>query len=351
MTQRRKSRYILSLLAFVAAPQSLAGEPVAVVGSATFSPLAQQVARRASLSPDGGDYRIEANGTVAGIQAFCAGDGPGYPDILNASRRMRDAEVDTCTAHGVTAIVEVKVGYDGVTLLSGAPERINLGVRDLYLALAREVPDPGGADQLVANPYRTWREVNSNLPDTPIRVLGSATASGTRDSLAELALEAGCAQVDGARHLVGRSRHRMAELCRPLREDGPWRELPGSANDLTEALRADPDAVGVTGWHAVADSRSGLKTVAVEGTPPSPLAIATGVYPLSRPLFVYFKKGRLESLPAIQGYVNEVTSDAAWGESGYLTDAGLVPMMLDERQQYSYIAGHSVEPVCPPFCR
>ena len=140
----------------------------------------------------------------------------------------------------------------------------------------------------------------------------------------------------------------MAELCRPLREDGPWRELPGSASDLTEALRADPDAIGVTGWHAVADSRVGLKTLAVEGTPPSPLAIATGVYPLSRPLFVYFKKSRLESLPAIQGYVNEVTSDSAWGEGGYLTNAGLVPMMLDERQQYSYIAGHSVEPVCPP---
>ena len=166
MTQRRKSRYLLSLLALVAAPPSLAGEPVAVVGSATFSPLAQQVARRASLSPDGGDYRIEANGTVAGIQAFCAGDGPGYPDILNASRRMRDAEVDTCTAHGVTAIVEVKVGYDGVTLLSAAPERLSLGVRDLYLALARQVPDPSGADKLVANPYRTWREVNPNLPDT-----------------------------------------------------------------------------------------------------------------------------------------------------------------------------------------
>lgn len=104
MTARRQSRYVLPLLALVAAPLCLAGEPVAVVGSATFSPLAQQVARRASLSPDGGDYRIEANGTIAGIQAFCAGDGPGYPDILHASRRMRDAEVDTCTAHGVTAI-------------------------------------------------------------------------------------------------------------------------------------------------------------------------------------------------------------------------------------------------------
>jgi len=351
MPPHRRSPFLLPLLALAAAPLALAGEPVTVVGSATFAPLARQVALRASASPEGGDYRIEAGGTVAGIQAFCAGDGPGYPDILNASRRMRDAEVDACTAHGVTAIVEVKVGYDGVTLLSAGPERLNLGVRDLYLALARQVPDPGGAEELIANPYRTWREVNPALPDTPIRVLASAAASGTRDSLAELALEAGCAQVDAARRTIGRSRHRMAELCRPLRDDGPWHELPGGAGELTQALRADPQAIGVTGWHAVADSRVGLKTLAVEGTPPSPLAIATGAYPLSRPLFVYFKKGRLEAVPAIQGYVTEVTSDSAWGGDGYLAGAGLVPMMQEERQQYSYIAGHSVEPVCPPFCR
>jgi len=351
MRPHRRAPYLLPLLALTAAPLALAGEPVAVVGSATFAPLARQVALRASASPEGGDYRIEAGGTVAGIQAFCAGEGPGYPDILNASRRMRDAEVDACTAHGVTAIVEVKVGYDGVTLLSAGPERLNLGVRDLYLALADQVPDPGGAEQLFANPYRTWREVNPALPDTPIRVLASAAATGTRDSLAELALEAGCAQVDAARRTIGRSRHRMAELCRPLRQDGPWHELPGGAGELTQALRADPEAIGVTGWHAVADSRAGLKTLAVEGTPSSPLAIATGAYPLSRPLFVYFKKGRLEAVPAIQSYVTEVTSDSAWGGDGYLAGAGLVPMMQEERQQYSYIAGHSVEPVCPPFCR
>jgi phosphate transport system substrate-binding protein len=143
----------------------------------------------------------------------------------------------------------------------------------------------------------------------------------------------------------------MAELCRPLREDGAWRELPGGDADLAQALRADPKAVAVTGWHALAGKQAGLKTLAVEGVPPSPLAIATGVYALTRPIYVYFKKTNLESLPAVQRYVAEVTSDSAWGEGGYLTAAGMVPMMVDERQKYGYIAEHWVEPACPPFCR
>lgn len=340
------------MLTLAAVPLAVADSPVEVAGSATFHPLAQEVARRASVSPDGGDYRLQPTGTLAGIGAFCGGDGPGFPEIVNASRRMRDAEVADCTAHGVDGIVEVKVGYDGVTLATVAPGQFRaLGVRDLYLSLARQVPDPEGGDRLVPNPYRTWQEVNPELPGTPIRVIGSATATGTRDSLAELGLEAGCAQVEAVRRITGRNRHRMAELCRPLREDGAWRELPGTGADLVQALRADPQAVAVTGWHTLTGNRTGLKALAVEGVPPSPLAIATGVYALTRPIYVYFKKTNLESLPAIQRYVAEVTSDSAWGEGGYLTAAGLVPMTLDERQKYGYIAEHWVEPACPPFCR
>jgi len=345
-------RRSLPLLALVAAPLAAAELPVQVAGSVTFQPLAQEVARRASLSPAGADYSLNPKGTLAGISAFCGGSGPAFPEILNASRRMREAEVAECKAQGVEAIVEVKIGYDGVALAAAATgPKLALGVRDLYLALARQVPDPKGGDRLVPNPYRSWREVNADLPDTPIRVIASAAATGTRDSFAELGLEAGCAQSDVVRRITGRNRHRMAELCRPLREDGVWRELPGTAADLAQALGEDPQAVGVTGWHALSVQRPALKGLAVEGVPPSPLAIASGAYALTRPVFVYFKKDNLDSLPAIQRYVAEVTSDAAWGEDGYLTAAGLVPMTLDERQKYGYIAEHWVEPACPPFCR
>jgi phosphate transport system substrate-binding protein len=369
MSRHRATRHLPTILAIAAAPWAVADTPVEVAGSVTFHPLAQEVARRASATPDGGDYHLSPTGTLAGIAALCGGDGSGFPEIVNATRRMREAEVADCKAHGVDGIVEVKVGYDGVALAMAAPVSgpvsrdggaapgagaapgMGLGVRDLYLALARRVPDPQGSDRLVANPYRTWREVNPDLPDSPIRVIGSASATGTRDTLAELGLEAGCAQIEAVRRIIGRNRHRMAELCRPLREDGAWRELPGSDANLAQALRADPKAIAVTGWHALTASRTGLKTLPVEGVPPSPLAIATGVYSLTRPIYVYFKKTNLESLPAVQRYVAEVTSDSAWGEDGYLTAAGMVPMMVDERQKYGYIAEHWVEPACPPFCR
>jgi phosphate transport system substrate-binding protein len=421
MSRHLATRCILPILAMAVAPWAVADAPVEVAGSATFYPLAQEVARRASASPDGGDYHLNPTGTLAGIAALCAGDGPGFPEIVNATRRMREAEVADCKAHGVDAIVEVKIGYDGVALAArdgghasdagpdaglairdgghaggsrdgrgraasgtaagdagadpgkatsaAAPARgLSLGVRDLYLALAHLVPDPQGGDRLVPNPYRTWHEVNPELSDTPIRVIGSAAATGTRDTLAELGLEAGCAQVEAVRRITGRNRHRMAELCRPLRADGAWRELPGTDADLVQALRADPQAVAVIGWHALASkpgavpdapgippvlegNQTGLKTLTVEGVPPSRSAIVTGVYALTRPIYMYFKKTNLESLPAIQRYVAEATSDSAWGDEGYLTAAGMVPMMVDERQKYGYIAEHWVEPACPPFCR
>ncbi len=367
MSQNRATRHLLPILTMVAAPFAVADTPIEVAGSATFHPLAQEVARRASASPDGGDYHLSPTGTLAGIAAFCRGEGAGFPEIVNATRRMREAEIAGCKDSGVEGIVEVKIAYDGVALAIAAPGPASkgeglaggaapaapmaLGVRDLYLALARWVPDPDGSDRMVSNPYRTWHDVNPELPDTPIRVIGSATATGTRDTLEELGLEAGCAQVEPVRRITGRNRHRMAELCRPLREDGAWRELPGTDTDLAAALRADPGSIAVTGWHALTGNRAGLKTLAVEGVPPSPLAITTGVYALTRPIYVYFKKANLESLPAVQRYVAEVTSDGAWGEDGYLTAAGMVPMMLDERQKYGYIAEHWVEPACPPFCR
>jgi phosphate transport system substrate-binding protein len=336
-----------------AAPTAaVAAKPVEVAGSATFHPLALEVARRASTTPDGGAYHLRPTGTLAGIAAFCGGDGPGFPEIVNATRRMRDAEVADCKSHGVEGIVEVKVGYDGVALATAAPgPRTSVSLKDLYLALALRVPDPQGGNRLVPNPYRTWREVNPALPDTPIRVLGSAASTGTRDSLAELGLEAGCAQLEAVRRLTGRDRHRMATLCRPLRDDGAWRELAGTDADLAQALRADPQAVGVTAWHSLTVDHAGLKALPVEGVPPSPMAIATGVYALTRPIYVYFKKTDLESLPAIQRYVAEITSDSAWGDHGYLTAAGMVPMMVDERQKYGYIAEHWIDPACPPFCR
>lgn len=366
MSRHRATRHLLlPILALAVTPLAFADAPVEVAGSATFHPLAQEVARRASTKPDGGDYRLRPTGTLAGIAAFCKGDAPGLPEIVNTTRRMREAEIADCKARGVNGIVEVKVGYDGVALAMAAPRpptagdsgdpgsghRMALSVRDLYLALAYRVPDPKGGDRLVPNPYRTWKEVNADLPDTPIRVVGSETATGTQDTLAELGLEAGCAQIEAVRRITGRNRHRMADLCRPLREDGAWREIPGTDADLADALRDDPQAIAVTGWHALTGNRAGLRILAVEGVPPSPLAIATGVYPLTRPIYVYFKKTNLESLPAIQRYVAEVTSDDAWGEGGYLTAAGMVPMMVDERQKYGYIAEHWVEPACPPFCR
>jgi phosphate transport system substrate-binding protein len=203
----------------------------------------------------------------------------------------------------------------------------------------------------VPNPYRSWHEVDPLLPKRPIAVLGPPQTSGTRDAFAELALEAGCGLFPEVRQAAGRDRKKLGEICRTIRADGVYRDAGEDDAALVESLVADPGLIGIFGYHFLEANKTRLKAVAVDGELPSRDGIASGQYPLGRGLYVYYKKSSLERLPAIGRYVDELTSEGAWGEQGYLLNGGLVPMMLDERQKYAYIADNHVDPGCPPFCR
>jgi phosphate transport system substrate-binding protein len=265
---------------------------------------------------------------------------------------MREADVELCRAHGVGPLVEVKVGYDGVTLAESiAAPTMALSASQLYLALAARVPDPGGRGGLVPNPYRSWHEVDPLLPERPIAVMGPTQTSGTRDAFAELALEAGCGLFPEVRQAAGRDRKKLGEICRTIRADGVYREAGEDDDSLAQALVADPGLIGIFGYHVLETHQDRLKAVAVDGELPSRSGIASGQYPLVGELFVYYKRSNLERLPAIARYVDEFTSEQAWGEQGYLPNAGLVPLRLDERRKYAYIADNHVDPGCPPFCR
>jgi phosphate transport system substrate-binding protein len=339
------------MLGYLLSFSAMAGDRVGVVGSSTLYPLAKAVAEKASESPEGNDYRIRATGTVAGISKFCAGAGPKYPDILNASRRMRAPEMETCRQSGVNAVVEVKVGYDGISLaLSSQGKDFALTARDIYLALAARVPDPSGASRLVPNPYNKWSQVNPSLPDEAIRVLGPPKSSGTRDAFAELAMEAGCGQFKVVRDMTKRDRDRFASVCDSIRTDGAFREAGENDDVIVSELLRDPKLIGIFGFHFLESNKPNLKAATIEGVSPSLQSIADGTYPLARPLFVYFKKANLDRVPGIWRYVQEFTSENAWSEKGYLKKDGLCPMLLEERQKYAYIAENLVDPGCPPFC-
>jgi phosphate transport system substrate-binding protein len=306
---------------------------ISIVGSSTVYPFATVVAEQFGKSTDYKTPKIESTGSGGGFKLFCGGVGVEYPDITNASRAIKKSEFDTCVANGVKDIVEVKIGYDGIVLANSkqaAP--LKLTRKDVFLALAKEVPDPNGSGKLIANPYKTWQDVNPALPAKTIEVLGPPPTSGTRDAFVELAMESGAKKFDMIASM--KDNKQFAEVSQTIREDGAYVEAGENDNLIVQKLEANPNAVGIFGFSFLDQNMDKLQGSYVDGIQPTFDAIADGQYPLSRPLFFYVKKAHAEVIPGIKEYLDEFTSDKAWGAEGYLSDKGLIPMPDAERAKY-----------------
>ena len=212
------------LLAALLTPASAAArDQIRIVGSSTVYPFATVVAEEFGRSSSFKTPIIESTGSGGGLKLFCAGVGVGHPDITNASRRIKQSEVDLCASNGVAEITEIQIGYDGIVLANSrkAPKQA-LTLRQVFLALAKDVPAPNG--ELVPNPPQTWKDVDPSLPDVPIEVLGPPPTSGTRDAFNELALEGGCKTFPDLAALKKSDKSRYKQVCRSVREDGKYVE-------------------------------------------------------------------------------------------------------------------------------
>ena len=325
-----------ALAASVEIAHAQARNYVSIVGSSTVYPFATVVAEQFGKSTRFQTPKIESTGSGGGLKLFCAGIGVNHPDITNSSRRIKQSEVDRCNENGVTDIIEVKVGYDGIVLAnSKATDVLEVSRRDIFLALAREVPNPAGGDDLVPNPYQTWKDVNDALPDRKIVVLGPPPTSGTRDAFVELALEGGCKTFDFIKAMKKQDSKAYKSVCHSIREDGAYVEAGENDNLIVQKLESDPDAFGVFGFSFLDQNLDKLQGSLFDGESPEFEAIADGDYPVSRPLYLYVKKAHMGQIPGIEGYLAEFTSDKAWGEDGYLTDKGLIPMPDEERMKFA----------------
>ncbi len=327
---------LAGLLAAAAPAQAGGGRDyIYIVGSSTVYPFATVVAERFGKTTEFRTPKVESTGSGGGFKLFCAGVGLKHPDINNASRRIKRSEVERCAANGVGAILEVKIGYDGIVVAgSRAAPRLALSLRDLWLALAKNVPDPAGGERLVANPYRTWREVNPALPATPIEVLGPPPTSGTRDAFAELAMEGGCRTFPWVKALRDSDRARYRAVCHGIREDGAYVEAGENDNLIVAKLERNPRALGIFGYSFLDQNGDRIQGSLINGTEPTFEHIASGDYPLSRPLFFYVKTAHVGRVPGIRAYLAEFTRESTWGEDGYLADKGLIPMPRAERERY-----------------
>jgi phosphate transport system substrate-binding protein len=332
----RKSILLATATFFMATAGSAyaasARDNISIVGSSTVYPFATVVAEQFGKTTSFKTPKIESTGSGGGFKLFCAGVGVEHPDITNASRAMKKSEYDQCQANGVKEIVEVKIGYDGIVVAnSKKASPLKLTRKDIFLALAKNVPDPSGAEKLVPNPYKTWKDVNNSLPAAKIEVLGPPPTSGTRDAFVELVMEEAA---KGFPFIKAMDKNAFKAAAHTVREDGPYVEAGENDNLIVQKLNANPDALGIFGFSFLDQNTDTIQGSFVDGVQPTFEAIADGSYPVSRPLFFYVKKAHVGVIPGIQEYLTEFTSEKTWGEDGYLSEKGLIPMPDQERQQY-----------------
>lgn len=307
---------------------------VSVVGSSTVYPFATVVAEQFGKTTKFKTPKIESTGSGGGLKLFCAGVGVQHPDITNSSRRIKKSEVETCGKNGVKDVVEMKIGYDGIVVAnSKAAGQTNVSRKDLFLALAKTVPSPKG-DDFVANPNKTWKDVNPSLPDVKIEVLGPPPTSGTRDAFVELVMDEGCREFPSIKDLEKSDSRKFKGICQAVREDGAYIEAGENDVLIVRKLEANEDAFGIFGFSFLDQNADKIQGSLVDGVEPTFENIAGGRYPVSRPLFFYVKKAHVGTIPGMREYVMEFMSEKAIGENGYLNDKGLIPMPKEEREKF-----------------
>jgi phosphate transport system substrate-binding protein len=309
---------------------------ISIVGSSTVYPFATVVAEQFGKTTRFKTPKIESTGSGGGLKLFCAGVGVEHPDITNASRRIKKSECENCFKNGVKEIVEIKIGYDGIVLANSKKAKVfELSRKDIFLALAKDVPDPKGGEKLISNPYKTWKDVNPSLPDIKIEVLGPPPTSGTRDAFVELAMEGGAKKFVWIKDMKKKDKKKYKAVCHTIREDGAYIEAGENDNLIVQKLEANPDAIGIFLFSFLDQNTDKIHGSVVDGVAPTFEAIASGDYPVSRPLFFYVKKAHVDKIPGVRQYLREFTSDKAWGPDGYLSEKGMIPMPDDERGKFN----------------
>ena len=323
----------LAVAGFSTASSAQSRDYIQIVGSSTVYPFTTVAAEQFGKTTKFRTPKVESTGSGGGLKLFCAGVGVEHPDMTNSSRRIKKSEVERCGKNGVKEIIELKVGYDGIAVANSKKSKaLSFTPRDLFLALAKDVPANADGSKRKANPYKTWKDVNPKLPALKIEVLGPPPTSGTRDAFVELVMDAGCKKFAAIKKM---SRKPRRAACRTMREDGAFVEAGENDNLIVQKLDANPNAFGIFGFSFLDQNTDRLHGAAINGVKPEFETIADGSYPVSRPLYLYIKKAHLDVISGMREFLAEYTSEKAWGDEGYLSDKGLIPMPKKERRQFS----------------
>lgn len=301
---------------------SSGAQSVHAVGSSTVYPFAKLVAENFSRTyPDMRSPLIESTGTGNGIQLFCSGLGPNTPDMVNASRRMKESEFDSCVSSKVDEVIELQVGLDGIAFASKQGGiMLNLSPKTVYEALAAR---PYGKPQTA----RTWKDVDPALPADPILVYGPPSTSGTRDALKELVLEVGCAANPDMKALKSSDESQYKQICTEVRDDGGYVDQGEQDNLIVQKIVGNPRAIGIFGFSYMEENADRVQGLPMNGVQPTYENISSFAYPGARPLYVYVKKAHMRAIPGLEDFMKEWVK--SWGKTGPLAKIGMVAMPED----------------------
>ena len=298
---------------------------VQVAGSSTVLPYASIVAEAFGENFDFPTPVVESGGSSAGLRRFCEGVGENTIDIANASRAIREGEVEECAANGVDDIIEVRIGYDGIVFASrqDGPAFTAFEPADLFNALGAQVLVDGA---LVENPHATWADFNPELPDVEIEAYIPGTNHGTREVFEEQVIAAGCEATGAMQAMIdgGMSEDDAEDACLAIRNDGRAIDITGYYTETLARIESNPDGIGVFGLSFYENNTDVLKVATMNGVAPSTETIASGEYPVSRPLYFYIKGAHIGVIPGLKEYASFFVSNDIAGPGGPLSDYGLV---------------------------
>lgn len=304
-------------------------QKIKIVGSSTVAPFSRTIAERFGATTSFATPIVESTGTGGGFKAFCEGVGPLKASIANASRPIKSSERELCAAAGVTEITEIPMGYDGVVLATAKESPLfDITKEELYLALAKDVPDGKGG--LQPNPYKLWSEVSPKLPAAPILILGPPPTSGTRDAFVELGMEAGALAIPQLAELKKTDETAFKALAHTVRTDNTWVDFGENDSAIVQSLVKSPDAVGILGFSFLEQNGDRVKGGLLGGVEPTFENITNGQYGLARVMYFYVKDQNLGLVPGLAEFVEESVSEGAAGEDGYMIEKGLIPLHPDE---------------------
>ncbi|MBI1181837.1 MAG: phosphonate ABC transporter substrate-binding protein [Alphaproteobacteria bacterium] len=313
-----------------AAPGAVyARDQIQIAGSSTVLPFATVVAEQFGKQTKHPAPVVESGGSSAGLKKFCEGVGPNYIDIADASRAIKDSEVKACHEAGVKGIIEVKFGYDGIVFASavGHPN-FKFTPKDIYLALAAEVPVNG---KMVANPNKTWKDVNPAFPAQKITMYIPGEKHGTREVFEEKVLNTGCEEFDIIKKM---DKDAQKKACMQIRKDGVAVDIDGDYTETLARIKSNPEGIGVFGLSFYEQNVDKIQVATVNGIKPNVETIGDGTYPVSRPLYFYVKKQHLGAIPGLKDYVTFFLSEDMIGDDGMLAEKGLIPAPEKQREQF-----------------